>query len=745
MFNIYHKGTTEIESIGSLTLYAAQNNVDIILLGKSTRAFHNTAALAFNLICDSPLDNLVINSLSMTAEGNNAFDNNVIIINNDIRDIVMIGETLSVSGFDLITININATILHNAIFTSDGNYDCFSQATIIINKINGNLEMINNGARGLAFYDSSVTVTNGVDGNVLLHDRSTAEGQAFRISDITIGNIGGYLSVRSDATTSNSFSGTHFQFGNILGNVEFIDNATAGPSYVSTFFDIGFIGGDLLFAALIDNGQQAFDLLVVNIGTVNGNIYFICNTYGGFSEGAINIDAIQGIAMFNGSASGGYEYYSTDFNIKNASYILFYTNSPVLSFFDSHNTFGSGVDTIEIIVDSITDELGNTLESSEWDCRNCNEISIRCFNYGDCGTVKVYCPENNQQDTCEVHCDGNSECKDINLYTTNGYCSDARFYCHDNNCDFLGGDVFCTFGTSTVAYGLSLFTCSIIKNDDDWICTNIGASNCVNTCTERPTINPTKQPTELTYSPTFTPTINPTFTHNPTISPTTINPTVDPTDGPTYYPVFHPTYDPTTIPTSLPSNNPAYKTTMSPSQIPSPLPTVSPVKDGNVGFDTTFEGTHSKEEREAQLENVTSLDWLLPVIIGVTLIIVCVIALLFYWKRRQKHTTDNVTGIEVEKVHSVEVMSETEMGEIEHKATDMNATGVGMGDIDNGGIDGHINDDKSETDEDTEQMFVQQETKGKIAQTQGEIIETPTVKDEGGNELCETPMTPTDQ
>eukprot|EP01084_Bolivina_argentea_P074338 134866_1 len=679
-YSINVTGSTEVESIGSLTLYAAQNNVNIVLLGQSLRAFQTTWALVFKLICNSPLDNLVINSLSMTArDSTDAFQASIITINNNIRNIIITGEATSVSGFDIITISIGGTILNNAIFTSNGDHACLSESTIIINKINGNLEMYNNGDRGLAFYDSSITITNGVNGNVLLYDRSTAESKAFQISDITIGNIGGDLYVRSDATAANSFSSTVFKFANISGNAEFIDNAVIGPSFASTSFEIESINGNLLFAALVDNGNQAFDILSINIGTVKGDVYFVCNTYGGFSEGTININTIEGIGMFNGTASGGYEYYSTDFNIQHASYLLFYISSPVLSFYISQNTFGNGVGKVQIIVDSVTDGIGRILEGSNWDCRNCDEFSIQCLNYGDCGgAVKVYCPENNQRDTCQIHCDSNSQCDDINLFTTNGYCSDARFYCHDpsNMCSFTGGSTVCVFGASQVPYGSTMYSCNMIQdtqNNNQWICQNAATSNCVNTCTKRPTTDPTHDPTsDPTNDPTIIPTLEPTFSRHPTSNPT-INPTYEPTTIPTFNPSIQPT-NPTEIPTSIPTFNPSIQPTNEPTYIP----TVFPVQEG--GIKSTFEETSSVEEVQSKNESLGTLimdNLLVIVIIIISLLLInCILVIIVYKRKHRKvrNNVDNINtglGVEMQKVQSVEVMSETDM------QTDINGVDIG--------------------------------------------------------------------
>ncbi len=66
-------------------------------------------------------------------------------------------------------ISIAATILNNTIFTSNGHYACLSESTTIINKINGNLDRW---CERTWFYDCSVTLTNGVGGNV--HCRVTS-------------------------------------------------------------------------------------------------------------------------------------------------------------------------------------------------------------------------------------------------------------------------------------------------------------------------------------------------------------------------------------------------------------------------------------------------------------------------------------------------------------------------------------------------------------------------------------------
>ncbi len=88
--------------------------------------------------------------------------------------------------------------------------------------------MYNNGARRLEFYELQCYCN---------YDRSTAESQAFRISDITIDNIGGNVSIRSDldAEAANAFVSTVFKFSNVS---EFIDNAIIGPSFSSASFEL---------------------------------------------------------------------------------------------------------------------------------------------------------------------------------------------------------------------------------------------------------------------------------------------------------------------------------------------------------------------------------------------------------------------------------------------------------------------------------------------------------------------------
>eukprot|EP01084_Bolivina_argentea_P293295 504407_1 len=629
-YTINVTGSNEAESIGSLNLYAAQNNVNIVLLAKSLRAFQTTGALIFKLICNSPLNNLVINSLSMTAiDSTDGFLQSLITINNDIRDIRVTGEATSISGFDVITISIGGTILNNGIFTSDGDYACLSEASIIINKIHGNLEMYNNGARGLGFYDSSVTVTNGVDGNVILYDGSSAESQAFRISDITIGNIGGSLSLRSDATTNDAFSSSVFKFGNVSGNVEFVDNAVIGPSFASTDFEIESVGGNLLFAALVDNGDQAFDSFILNIGTVKGNVYFLCNTYGGFSEATININTIEGIGMFNATASTGYEFYHADFHIQKAPYLLFYINSPILSYFSSINTFGSGVGKVEIIVNGINNPTDRSLTGSDWDCRNCDEFIVRCYNNCDLGgAVDIYCPENNQRDKCQIHCDGNSICDDINLYTTNGYCSDARFYCNDasNNCQFQNGGAYCNFGSHTVAYGATNFYCNMVQdaqNNNEWICQNSGASNCVNTCTQRPTTKPTNNPT-----------------NDPTIDPTTLPTSIPTTNIPSANPVSN---EPSTnIPTDFPITvNPSLNMqTITPTRQPTIVPTIHD-ENGEVLVITTTQNSNSGNINRYTAKGKTN-GLLIFVYIMIAIIICCLIGFCAYLFRKKQAIMSDV-------------------------------------------------------------------------------------------------------
>ena len=63
--------------------------------------------------------------------------------------------------------------------------------------------------------------------------------------------------------------------------------------------------------------------------------------------------------------------------------------------------------------------------------RDANLVNIYCHEGGDCGHLGVECPDNNLNDSCRTHCDDDSttECRDTQLYSTNGYCKDVTSLC----------------------------------------------------------------------------------------------------------------------------------------------------------------------------------------------------------------------------------------------------------------------------------------------------------------------------
>eukprot|EP01084_Bolivina_argentea_P054015 99074_1 len=283
-------------------------------------------------------------------------------------EIVAIG----VESFKYAHITMISNIRHVNIYgTGNGG---IRDAIIQFNTISNDLICIDDGIIGFGFYNSHIEVINSINGSVYLQDNSVTSGEAFTSSELIIGTV--------------------------YGNVEIYDSPY-GYSYPLWLCNINYVFGNILFSAAIDNGRQAFDVSIFNIGTVQGNVTFYSNTYGAFSESIITIDNVYNTILFIGRASGKYDYYSTDFIINNAKKVIFDVNTGY-SLMLGNNVFGSGVLQVEIIADS-SGGIGPILESSKWDCRNCGSFIINCLNSADCGgAVQIWCPllANNNNNNC---------------------------------------------------------------------------------------------------------------------------------------------------------------------------------------------------------------------------------------------------------------------------------------------------------------------------------------------------------
>ena len=248
--------------------------------------------------------------------GGRSLHNADIIIGNVLGNIEFIENSKYGASF-VSTTYIIGDVVGNILFQSkiDNGRQAFDDASIIINSVGGNLTFLSNTVG--SFSESDVRVTNGVNGNILLLDTSSG-GLGFCCNGdwYFYGKIGGDISVR-DETSGNSGGrsayNADFIIGNVLGNVEFIENSLRGESFVSTTYKIGNIGGNLLFESKIDNGKQAFDASTFIIDSVNGDLSFLSNTFGSFSECKTEvINDIGGNIILLDTSSGGLGFYNSD-------------------------------------------------------------------------------------------------------------------------------------------------------------------------------------------------------------------------------------------------------------------------------------------------------------------------------------------------------------------------------------------------------------------------------------------------
>ncbi|MCP3660630.1 MAG: hypothetical protein GY830_10095 [Bacteroidetes bacterium] len=153
-----------------------------------------------------------------------------------------------------------------------------------------------------------------------------------------------------------------------------------------------------------------------------------------------------------------------------------------------------------------------------------------------------------------------------------------------------------------------------------------------------PTNDPTNDPTS---DPTNDPTIDPT--NDPTIDPTndpTSDPTNDPTNDPTSDPTNDPTSDPTNDPTSDPTNDPTSDPTDDPTDFPTTsqptteTPTNNPTKEPTVISPTGIPTLSPTLNESSSLEDDSSLEIILPIVLGVVAILV-LLALIYFVRHRK--------------------------------------------------------------------------------------------------------------
>eukprot|EP01084_Bolivina_argentea_P010802 20139_1 len=750
------KDTTgdETTSLGSFELYASQNNAHINIIAESAYA-------------------------TTHSDGDSAYFFHLIAHRSDfvLSDLTVVGTATRSLRFS--QYNITSNISGNVLFEMTGKGAC-RDAHIFMNRIDGNLNFAGLSSAGISFYDPTIDILLGVGGNVEFSDYSITGGQGFRRntagSHITIGDIGGTLTVSEHSEYGNAFYNQDWIIGSIgrnvilrsytdngrsafgygtfiiecihngylqmisnsytsfrdyvftvnngingdviiidigsqglgfynsffnfygiitgsfsvrdqtinagrtcestewivdsvLGDMEFVETSQRGSAFLTGKFTIGYVGGNLQFRAEIDNGYQAFDQSIYTIGTVNGDLTMYSNTIGAFSDSTVNIEQINGIGTFIGNAAAGNDFYHTDFSINGSSQIIFNTIG-TQAIRDSHNYFGANVGDVILNIQGGTPYA---LYSSIFDCRGCDSFTLNCVNDADCAGLSVatatliYCPENNKNNKCMITCDSSAKCDYMYLFTTNGYCNDAKFECTNctNNIANPFGNglsrIHCT--TNGDNYGTNGNSYCMMKQDAlnnyQWDCDDYGGASCsINKCTDSPTLDPTNSPSNNpskypTINPTKTPTTRPTVsptqfgdTKHPTSNPTktpTKNPTISPSKYPSKYPTNNPTISPTNIPSYTPSNNPSSNPSNFPSTSPTYKPTLSPSNNPSespIQSDGIAETTINQYE---QGKGNTTLDsfggsqnmFYIIIILGVLLFIVIVILIIVFCRRNK--------------------------------------------------------------------------------------------------------------
>eukprot|EP01084_Bolivina_argentea_P054298 99622_1 len=305
--------------------------------------------------------NSVAGDLSFMVNGNSyhAFYSMKLTISNWITGNAKFIENTDGNGinrnFGTADIQINGNIGGNLLFEAvidNGNQAFDVSKCTVTGSVGGNVTM-----KSGTFGESNYEVLGGVGGNILLLDTST-NGHGFCCGSNFnfLGDISGSVSVRDE--TPGSIGGrtalnANFELGCVSGNVEFIESGGWGRSFKSTTYDIVSVGGNLLFESKVDFGiadKQAFDLSTFNIGSISGDLSFLSNTFGSFSECRITINGdIGGNVLAKDTSSLGRGFYNSFFN--------FYGNIGGNAQFIEESDFGVSFGTNEFNINTVDGNL----------------------------------------------------------------------------------------------------------------------------------------------------------------------------------------------------------------------------------------------------------------------------------------------------------------------------------------------------------------------------------------------------
>ena len=87
----------------------------------------------------------------------------------------------------------------------------------------------------------------------------------------------------------------------------------------------------------------------------------------------------------------------------------------------------------------------NSFSFSKIYARDANSVNIYCHQGADCNNIMIECPENNLNTSCKIYCDGdsNTNCRNIQLNSTNDYCKDVALLCMGNDCLIGEPKIYC--------------------------------------------------------------------------------------------------------------------------------------------------------------------------------------------------------------------------------------------------------------------------------------------------------------
>eukprot|EP00485_Elphidium_margaritaceum_P013552 CAMPEP_0202734434 /NCGR_PEP_ID=MMETSP1385-20130828/188680_1 /ASSEMBLY_ACC=CAM_ASM_000861 /TAXON_ID=933848 /ORGANISM="Elphidium margaritaceum" /LENGTH=1139 /DNA_ID=CAMNT_0049400795 /DNA_START=109 /DNA_END=3528 /DNA_ORIENTATION=+ len=446
----------------------------------------------------------------------------------------------------------------------------------------------------------------------------SSSDSSFEVSSFVFGDVAGSMTFNATGYVWQAFMSMQLDASNIGGDfvMEERPDITRGKSFITVDVHVsGDVGGTARFQAFTDSGTldlQAFDISKIRIdGSVGGDALFLSNNYGTFSENYIKIGgdiggdlvmidtsthgrgfccaptsssygfffpgtisgsvrirdgSTDGYAGYNSdfyfgpvlgdvevvdNATGPYAYYSTIFEFEAVAGTVLFESLNDWAMAAMETTFGSGVGSVGVVVDGGK----NALYTAVFDAREADDLALHCNNDADCSDVNVYCPADNRDNKCRVYCSSSgTNCGYIDLFTTNGYCADASFYCLDTadptSCNFGSTDkVYCVY--DSYAYGQASSNYCAMDTDDvngGFFCQDVGSAQCssevicplasdttappttttstTTTTTREPTASPTTtSTTTTTTSTTSTTTSTDKPTQNPTTTTTTQNPT----------------------------------------------------------------------------------------------------------------------------------------------------------------------------------------------------------------------------